>query len=125
MTDQRKDLRCYFAHSMMIYNTSREEQELQTIKKIYKKVICPNNDIGDCSKGMRAYGNIVSWADVVVVSEYEGHVGAGVYTEIHTALLRKIPVHCLRDGKFLPVVDAEVVDSRDFQVGFAKLIIQE
>jgi hypothetical protein len=125
MNDQRKDLRCYFAHSMMIYDTPREQEELQNLNKLYKRVLCPNNDIGDCSKHMRAYGRIVSWADVVVVSEYEGHVGGGVYSEVHIALKAKIPVYCMRDGKFLPVVDAEVVDSRDFQVGFAKLIIQE
>jgi hypothetical protein len=125
MADQRKDLRCYYAHSIMDYDTPREQEGLQTLRKLYKRVICPNIDIGDCSMGFQAYLNIVPWADVIVVSEYEGHVGGVTYRAVNIALKFGIPVFCLRYGKFLPVIDAEVVDSRDFQVGFAKLIIKE
>ena len=74
---------------------------------------------------MRAYLQIVKWADVVVVSEYQGHVGGGVYSEVYRALLSKIPVFCLRDGKFYPVVDAIVINDQDPKVRFAKLVIQE
>ncbi len=119
------DLRCYYAHSMQIYNTDREQQELDTIKKHFKKVICPNNDIGDTSKGMRTYLQVVKWADVVVASEYKGHIGGGVYSEVHYAFINKIPVLCLRDGNLYPVIDAKVVNRQDQKVRFAKLIIQE
>jgi hypothetical protein len=110
---------------MMIYNTPREAQELGIIRKIIKSVICPNNDIGDTSKGMRTYLQIVKWAEVVIASEYKGHIGGGVYSEIHRALISKIPVLCLRDGKLYNVFDAKVVNDQDQKVRFAKLIIQE
>ena len=119
------DLRCYYAHSMQIYNTDREQQELDIIKKHFIKVICPNNDIGDTSKGMRTYLQVVKWADVVVASEYKGHIGGGVYSEVHYALINKIPVFCLRDGNLYPVIDAKEVDPQNSKVRFAKLIIQE
>ena len=119
------DLRCYYAHSLMIYNTPREEQELATIRKIFKNVICPNNDIGDTSKGMRTYLQIVKWAEVVITSEYKGHIGGGVYSEVHYALISKIPVYCLRDGKFFPVVDAKVANEQDPKVKYGKLVVQE
>ena len=119
------DLRCYYAHSMQIYNTDREQQELMTIKQLYKKVICPNHDIGDTSRGMRTYLNVVKWSDVVVASEYKGHIGGGVYSEVHYALINKIPVFCLRDGNLYPVIDAKEVDPQNSKVRFAKLIIQE
>ena len=119
------DLRCYYAHSMMIYNTPHEEQELETIRKIFKNVICPNSDIGDTSKGMRTYLQIVKWAEVVIASEYKEHIGGGVYTEVHRALICKIPVYCIRDSNFYPVTDAKVVNRQDPKVKYAKLIVQE
>ncbi len=118
------DLRCYYAHSMQIYNTRREEQELEIIKKYFKNTICPNNDIGDTSRGMRTYLNVVKWAEVVITSEYKGYIGGGVYTEVHRALLSKIPVYCLRDGKFFPVVDAKVANEQDPKVKYGKLVVQ-
>lgn len=125
MTNQRKDLRCYYAHSMKIYDTPREQKELQTLRKLYTRVICPNNDIGECSKGMRAYCNIVSWADVVVVSEYEGCIGAGVFTEVIRALNSQIPVFCLHEGDLNPVSGVTYVDRQDQQVRYAQLIFEE
>ncbi len=67
----------------------------------------------------------VEWADVVVASEFENHVGGGVYSEVHYALINKIPVLCLRDGKLYPVIDAKEVNRQDQKVRFAKLLIQE
>ena len=125
MTDQKKDLRCYYAHSMMTYNTQREQEELQILRKLYARVICPNNDIGDCSKGMQAYLNIVSWADVVVVSEYEDCIGAGVFTEVCRALNSQIPVLCMHEGDFYPVSGVTYVDRQDQQVRYAQLICEE
>ena len=119
------DLRCYYAHSMQIYNTPQDQQELLNIKQLYKKVICPNHDIGDTSRGMRTYLNVVKWADVVVVSEYEGHIGGGVFTEVQRALLSKIPVYCLRDGNFFLVTDAKMANPQDPKVKYAKLVVQE
>lgn len=119
------DLRCYYAHSMKIYNTPREDRELEFIRKIFQNVICPNSDIGDTSKGMRTYLKIVKWAEIVIASEYKGHIGGGVYAEVSRALFSKIPVYCLRGGEFYPVTDAKVVDRQDPKIRYAKLVIQE
>ena len=125
MNDQKKHLRCYYAHSMMIYDTPREQKELQILRKLYARVICPNNDIGDCSKGLQAYLNIVSWADVVVVSEYEDCIGAGVFTEVCRALNSQIPVFCLDERDLYLVSGVTYVDRQDKQVRYAQLICEE
>jgi len=77
-------LRAYYAHSMLIYNTEREMAELEYLRQQFD-VICPNNDIGDLQP-FKKYLNLVRWADVVIISEYERHITAGVYQEAAYAL---------------------------------------
>ena len=125
MTELNKDSRCYYAHSMKIYDTNREREELKILHGIFNNVICPNNDIGNAQRGMRAYMKIVRWADIVVVSEYEKHIGGGVCAEVEYALKYNIPVVCLRDGIIVQVIGTTVIDRRDPQVKYAKLIIEE
>lgn len=125
MTGQKKDLRCYYVNSMMIYDSEREHRELMVIKSYFDNVICPNNDIGNAQRGMRAYLKIVSWADIVVVSEYEGHIGVGAYAEVNYAFRHKIPVMCLRDGELHTVVDTTIVNRCDTRVKYAKLVLDK
>ncbi len=125
MTELNKDSRCYYAHSMKNYDTDRERDELRILHGLFNNVICPNNDIGNAQRGMRAYMKIVRWADIVVVSEYKKHIGGGACEEVEYALKYNIPVMCLRDVKLYKVVGTTVVDRRDPQVKYAKLIIEE
>lgn len=123
MIKMKKVARVYFAHSMQIYNTLREKNELKFINEMFDKVICPNVDIRIASGGMNGYLRIVGWADLVVVSEYRGFVGAGVFAEVKKAVELKIPVKCLRRNKLIEVKDVVINDSKDIKIKYGKLII--
>ncbi|GAG37478.1 unnamed protein product, partial [marine sediment metagenome] len=108
---------------MQIYNTLREKNELKFINEMFDDIICPNNDIGMASGGMHAYLRIVGWADLIIVSEYRGFVGAGVFAEVKKALKLKIPVKCLRRNKLIEVKDVVINDSKDIKIKYGKLVI--
>ena len=74
---------------------------------------------------MKAYLNVVAWADLLVVSEYEGYIGRGVHDEIKHALNLGIPVYCIRESKFIPVKDASIRNLQDYRFGYAVLITNE
>ncbi len=116
-------MRVYFGHSMKIYGTDREKMEIKLLKTMFDKVICPNVDIGIASGGMHAYLRIVGWADLVVVSEYRGFVGTGVFAEVKEALKLKIPVKCLRRNKLIVVKDVVINDRKDIKIKYGKLVI--
>ena len=122
-----KTKRTYYAHSMQIYNTEREKEELSFLRKRFPLLLCPNKDIGNCSIGMEAYLNIVKWSDIVIVSEYLNHIGSGVYSEVIKALRNGISVLCLRKVNncfcLFQVTGAEVNDKNDYKVLYGKLSV--
>ena len=117
--------RIYYAHSMQTYGTLKEKQELKILRKKFPNVLCPNQDIGDAQNGMSAYLKIVEWADLVVVSEYEGFIGKGVYAEIQHAHNSGIPVKCLRRRKLLEVIDTSIYNPSDYRFRYGKVILSD
>lgn len=120
-----EDKRVYYAHSKIIYNTSREQKELIYLRKKYRNVICPNNDLGELGS-IRPYLECVSKCDVVVCSEYKGYIGRGVCSEICKALSEGIPVKVLKSNFFgrlsmRKVVDISICNEQDWRVAYAKL----
>ena len=121
-----KKLNVYYAHSKNIYNTSREKSELKWLRKQFKFVICPNNDMGELGS-MEPYLQEVENNDAVVCSEYKGYIGRGVTSEVNTALSLNYKVWVLRKilGKFYlkTVKGSEIFDSNDWRYRYAKLIL--
>ena len=118
-------MRVYYGHSKKIYGTDREKKELKLLKTMFDNVICPNNDIGNVERGMKVYLKIVEWANLIIVSEYCGYVGYGVYYEIKTAIEHNIPVKCLRKNKLYDIEDLSIYDSNDWEIKYAKLKIKK
>jgi len=87
-----KNTKVYYSHPMLLYNTQREKEELEFLRSLSDKVICPNNDIGYCQRGIKGYLNIVRWADLVVVSTINGILTSGIFAEVKYALKLNIPV---------------------------------
>jgi len=108
---------------MLIYGTTKEKQDLKILRKKFQNVLCPNQDIGAAKKGMSAYLKIVEWADLVVVSEYAGFIGKGVYSEIQHAQNNRIPVKCLRGSKLLEVKDTSIYNQSDYRFRYGKIIV--
>lgn len=99
-------MRVYYGHSVKKYNTPEEMMEEEFIRKTYNGVttrmleLCNPRDIKNPFKNMDVYfDKIRNWADVIVVSEYQNHVGKGVYDEIELALELKKQVWVLRKWK--------------------------
>lgn len=125
MTKRKVKPRAYYAHSMHIYNSPREKKELAYLRRRFN-VLCPNNDIGHITPFSK-YLRISAWADVVVVSEYKGYVGRGVYEEVEQALKLKQTVYCIRENDtgliLLPVKQVEIHNSGDWKRNYGRIIL--
>lgn len=117
--------RIYFAHSKLDYGSEAEYKALKLIKKQWPKsdVMCPFNDIGECSNGMRAYLKLVSWADIVVVLEHKRSIGRGVYEEARKALQNRTPVLVIRKAKFEPVCDVRILNPDNWTDGYGMIAV--
>ena len=94
----RTTRKAYYAHSIKTYNSKREAEEYAYIKSIFKgNVVCPNKDLGELGS-MNRYLKVVSDADAVYATEFNGRVGKGVFEECETALKLGIPVYVVRKG---------------------------
>jgi len=121
----------YYAHSMKIYDSVAESEEFKFIKDYFKDsdVINPNGDI-KWGGTMKPYLAAVERSNMVVMSEYKGHVGRGVYEEALVALEHNIPVRCIRrdkNGQLLVVNinDLRKADRNDWAIKYAKVKEEE
>jgi len=116
----------YYSHSMRIYDTKREQKELEIIKNHWKghvKILNPNGEI-QWEGSMEPYLKAAHKTDYVVCSEYKEHVGKGVFCEICSALAHSVPVLVIRDDK-LHYVNGIVEDDRnDWAINYGKLIVK-
>ena len=69
--------RIYYAHSLRIYNTEQEQLELKQIAELCssREIINPNGTISEMSGAYR----LINQSSGVVASEYQRHIGKGVY----------------------------------------------
>jgi len=111
----------YYAHSLRIYNTKQEQVELKQIAEFFpsREILNPNGNISDISEAYQ----LIDKSSGVVATEYQGHVGKGVHSEICHALSKKKMVVVLRDERLFRVYSEyqiEVVDV-DWAVHYAKI----
>ena len=120
-----EDYMVYYAHSKKIYGTKREKQELVFLEKIFKKVICPNRDMGEKGR-IQPYLDRVKKSKLVVVSEYRKHIGKGCFCEIKQAQVNNISVLVLRKDEkgfyFKSVQKMYHVDKNDWAVGYGAIL---
>lgn len=115
-------MKAYWAHSKKIYGTPEEAEILAVLEKVFDKVVCPNRDIGE--KGdIQPYLDAIDDCDAVIVSEYQDHIGKGVYDEITFAIREKdMDVYALRNWEFVGVIAAKIVDPNDWAVNYGRLV---
>jgi hypothetical protein len=133
----------YYSHSLKIYNTPKEQLELTKIASFFpkRKILNPNgaitpleiptvlnsgehkvkisNGVTDMNQAYR----LINQAELVVATEYQGHLGKGVYNEMCYALSKKKLVAMLRNGRLFRVYSRhqiEVLDI-DWQVHYARV----
>jgi hypothetical protein len=111
----------YYAHSLRIYNTEQEQLELKQVASLLpkRKILNPNGAIASIFEAYK----LIDKSSGVVATEYQNHIGKGVYDEICYALSKKKLVAILRDGRLFRVYSRhqiEVLDI-DWQVYYARV----
>ncbi len=110
----------YYAHSKKIYGTDQEREELAFLESIFDDVVCPNRDMGELGV-MEPYLQKVDECRIVVCSEFKGHVGNGVASEVVRAIANEHPAYCLRNKRLYRVGGIKVVDNGDWSVKYGKV----
>jgi hypothetical protein len=115
----------YYSHSVQSYNSDKEKDEFNFLKKcINGHVICPNHHIGKLDN-YKIYQKIIEKVDCVFVSENEGFIGKGSYNECITALENNIPVFVIKNknnNKELEAVTEIIQVSKYNLFQFGKII---
>lgn len=116
-------MKVYYAHSMRIYNSQRERQEVHFLRLRLHQVTNPNGLLSRYGWKDEAR-KLIFHCDAIMVSEYREHIGKGVYTEIHFASAMHKPVFVLRDRELVPITldNVEIVDPYDWKVRYAKIV---
>ena len=128
MKNAKQDFKIvYYSHCKLTYGTAEEIEVKQYIMEAFDCcLICPNENMSKNGFGDR-YAKVVSKVDLVVFSEYNGHVSSGVYSDIKTAIELQIPVYALRKndtGEFYlhKLVSIELLTERtNFRYATAKV----
>lgn len=100
----------YFAHHKKDYGTEKAEKVKQLLLKAFSNcdVLDPEDlnwdeEVKKYGSHAKTYFGLVSQCTFVVIMEYEGHIGRGVYQEATYALLKKKPVWVVRGQDLLSV----------------------
>jgi hypothetical protein len=118
------DLWVYYAHSKQIYGTVREKRELELLRRIFRNVVCPNQDLGEVPN-IQFYLARVRECEIVVASEVEKHIGRGVYEELHYAQNLGRLTLVLRHDTLYPIAGMELIPGGDWKIHYAKLFTLE
>lgn len=107
----------YYAHSMRTYGTIEEKGELEYIKTQYPEFEIINPAFippGTRPKVMEPYLKAIEGSGFVVISEYNGMIGKGVFTEIMHAWKCEVPVVLLRTNTIRSFLGIFVVNTKDW-----------
>jgi len=113
----------YYAHSRLSYGTRKEKQELRLIKKRFPEyhIVNPNgitfmslyeDGIMDECK------SIVRQVQIIVASEYNKHIGRGVFEELSEKT--KAKKYLLRNKEFIENFSVRTVDGNDWKIKYGK-----
>ena len=97
-------LKCYYAHTMISYGSTIEEQDINLLKSLGFKVINPSSpEISEgCAKYIKAFGNsnvmkyfedIIDGCDLVAFRSLpDGTILSGISAEVKHALKTGLPI---------------------------------
>ena len=119
----------YYSHSMRTYGRSKEQEELKQIREKFPKhkIVNPTDMDFTNLNGqeiMNKCFKTIGTVDILVASEYSGHIGRGVTDEICSAREAGIKILLLRDGKFFPLFAVVSVDHDDWAINYARCTVK-
>jgi hypothetical protein len=120
----------YYAHSMKIYDTNQEQNEYSLIHSQFPlyKIFCPNNNAPISWHNLTSKDVMteclqkVKKSKIVIASEYQNHIGKGVFSEVNLALALKKPVYVVRGNKFIPVNSIKIIDANDWGIKYGQIV---
>ena len=94
----------YYAHSMLTYNTEREEEELQRLQEYFSNglIYNPNRAYVQNSKTpMQTCLELVKdpWVAGIAFSHNDKKISSGVYAEIRLAQKRRKPIYIIESKR--------------------------
>ncbi len=116
----------YFAHSMQIYGTEEERDELEQLGKRYpnSSIINPATDVRPKRKHeaelSRFFDSIRDCA-LVIVLEHQKSVGRGVFREVCYALAVDKSILVKRGFRYYPVFGIHVKNVSDWKIHYGEL----
>jgi len=116
-------MKIYYAHSRLDYGSDVEKDDIKKILADHAGCAVFNPAKAFSNKGwkLRMRMNMMRGFDLVVVREYSGYVGRGVYDEVVQALKYGVKVGVLRGGGYLDVASVRVVGN-DWRVKYGKVL---
>lgn len=122
------NFKAYYAHSMLIYGTAREKEEIRFLTRAFPGFEIINPSALQRGKSMTKFLKIVSKSKRVIASEFLNYVGRGVFSEVARALSDGIEVKVLRKkgGKYTlePITGIQVINAHDWKRKYAKIITE-
>lgn len=116
----------YYAHSMQVYNTDREQEELRRLESYFYNglIYNPNrpniqyskNPMGECFKVIKDYSTTV-----VAFSHDHGHIPSGVYSEIRCAQKQYKPIYKIEKDRIIPYRGKLKLTKKDRATDWAKV----
>ena len=95
-------MRVYYAHSVSIYNTKREDRDLKLLQQLGFEVVNPNDPVHEdgytslkeqTGNGMPYFNQVIEDCQVLAFRAHpDGTIPAGVAKEIDVAIQANIPV---------------------------------
>jgi hypothetical protein len=125
--------RAYFAHSMRIYGTPEALLVRQAIERLL-----PDHEVFDpelidwkrlaAKMGQDAvFEKVIRFCTRVVVYEYKGHIGRGVFEEVSRAQTNNRPIHVIRrvghEMVLIPVKGWARAPGDDWRVRYGTLLV--
>lgn len=116
----------YYAHSMQLYNTKREKEELERLKQYFYNglIYNPNRPNIQYSKNpMAECLKIVADSSVskLAFSHNNGHIPSGVYAEIRCAQKRRKPIFQIGKDRIKPYQGTITLTKKDRATDWAKV----
>jgi hypothetical protein len=118
----------YYSHSMQIYQTKREAEEITLILSYFPdiKVINPSEIDFQGLTGpeiMERCYELIARSDIVIFTEYRDSIGMGVYSEVRRARDLGKPVYLLRESKLFQIEKENLTlfEYYDWTVHYAKV----
>lgn len=112
----------YYAHSKKDYDSAKESGVVARLIRRKHDVINPKY-MGELGS-IKPYLVKVNKSEGVVVTEYHGYIGRGVYEEVKYALYLGRPVYLVEPNRIKAVVitGAKIYDPEDWAYRYAQLV---